>query len=501
MVEQARTTVLRGAHVVDPAQAIDRVTDVVVRDGRIAAVGGEVPADAEVIDLTGHHLSPGWIDIHIHAYGMLGFANPDTIGIWQGVTSYVDAGGPGIDVMDEFAALLEGHTVTDLYAGPYIRPMGIIGSQFIEGDIRSLMNMPITPYLDFMTDHPGLIRYLKIAALGNYGTGPLKMGKGLAEIIGVPLYGHIGEFQLQPDDPSAYEIFNISQAGDIITHLYHANGPGVLDADGRVLPLIRDAERRGILFDIGFGSFNFSWDVATACFEQDLRPHIISSDLQQFGVIGPVFSLAHIMGIFRHLGMTVGEVVDAVTWAPAKALSMTDRAGSLEPGLPADITVFRMEAGINEVADTYENFRPIEGRIVPVMAFKNGVRYDCDTTLCQDEKNWVLMFAEDHVPDGVRGLTRAQIDFLAVLAAELEGWSWSYSLEDLDLAKATALQHMFHRLVARSGISLRDALLATFACFLDSPFTMQIGLFLLQIERGFALRRLREVTDGRQIAA
>lgn len=501
MADQAKTTVLRGAHVIDPAQAIDRVADVVIRDGRIAAVGGETPADAEIVDLTGHYLSPGWIDLHIHAYGMLGFANPDTIGIYQGVTTFVDAGGPGIGVMDEFAALLEGQLVTDLYAGPYIRPMGIIGSQFIEGDIRSLMGMPITPYLDFMKAHPGLIRYLKVAALGNYGSGPLKMAKGLAEIIGVPLYGHIGEFQLQPDDPSAYEIFKISGPGDMITHLYHANGPGVLGADGKVLPLIRDAERRGVLFDIGFGSFNFSWDVATACFAQDLRPHIVSSDLQQFGVVGPVFSLAHIMGIFKHLGMTVSEVVDSVTWAPAKALSLTDRAGSLRPGLPADITVFRTEAGTFSVADTYEKFRPIEGRIAPVMAFKRGVRYDSDVTRCQDERNWVLMIAEDHVPEAAGRLSRGQIDFLAALAGELERWTWSYSLEALDLDKATALQAMFRGLVTRQGISLHDALKAVFDSFLDSPFTIQIGLFLLQLDRDFALRRLREVTAGRKIAA
>lgn len=496
-----RATVLRGGHLIDPSQGLDGVADVVLHDGKIAAIGGEVPDGADVIDLSGRYLSPGWIDIHIHAYGTLGFANPDTIGIHQGVTSFVDAGGPGIGVMDEFAALLEGHLVTDLYAGPYIRPMGIIGSQFIEGDIRSLMSMPIAPYLDFMKDHPGLIRYLKIAALGNYGSGPLKMGKGLAEIIGVPLYGHIGEFQLQPDDPSAYEIFNISQAGDIITHLYHANGPGVLDADGRVLPLIRDAERRGVIFDIGFGSFNFSWDVATACFEQDFRPHIISSDLQQFGVIGPVFSLAHVMSIFKHLGMSVAEVVEAVTWAPAKALSLTDRAGSLKPGLPADVTVFTVDSETREVADTYENFQPIDARIAPVMAFKKGVRYDSDTTLCQDEKNWVLMFAEDHVPDAAQGLSRGQLDFLAALLAELRDWTWSYSLEELDLDKATALQHMFHRLVAHTSLSLRDALKATFDCFLDSPFTMQIGLFLLQLDRDFALQRLEVVTGGSRIAA
>ena len=310
--------VLRNAHVIDPSQGLDGNGDVVIADGRIAAVGKDAGEDAgagaTTIDLSGQYLSPGWIDIHIHAYGMLGFADPDSIGIYQGVTTFIDAGGPGIGVMDEFSALFEGRTVTDLYAGPYIRPMGIIGAQYIEGEMRSLMSFPISEWLDFMAAKPGLVRYLKVAALGSYGTGPLKMAKGQSEIIGVPLYGHIGEYQQQQVDPSVYEIFNISQAGDIITHLYHANDGAVLDETGRVLPVVRDAERRGVLFDVGFGAFNFDWDLAEKCFAQDLRPHIISSDLQQFNVISPAFSLANIMGMFLHLGMTPAEVIEGVTW-------------------------------------------------------------------------------------------------------------------------------------------------------------------------------------------
>jgi dihydroorotase len=48
---------------------------------------------------------------------------------------------------------------------------------------------------------------------------------------------------------------------------------------------------------------------------------------------------------------------------------------------------------------------------------------------------------------------------------------------------------------------LRDALLATFACFLDNPFTMQIGLFLLLLNHDFTLKRIREVAGDRRIAA
>jgi dihydroorotase len=98
--------VLKGAHVIDPEQGIDRVADVHLADGRIQFVGSrELPANTNVVDLPGHYLSAGWIDIHVHAYGTLGFSNPDTVGVYQGVTTFVDAGGPGIGVLDQFMEL------------------------------------------------------------------------------------------------------------------------------------------------------------------------------------------------------------------------------------------------------------------------------------------------------------------------------------------------------------------------------------------------------------
>ena len=137
--------VLKGAHVIDPGQGINAVTDVEIAGGRISRVGpGDIPAGAEVVDLGGAYLSPGWIDIHVHAYGTLGFADPDTVGVYQGVTTFVDAGGPGIGVLDQFMELMSG-LKTSLYAGAFIRPMGLLGLNFIEGNVRTLGEVPITP--------------------------------------------------------------------------------------------------------------------------------------------------------------------------------------------------------------------------------------------------------------------------------------------------------------------------------------------------------------------
>ena len=256
-----------------PDQGIDRVADVHLVNGKIQFVGSaDVPAGADVVDLSGHYLSPGWVDIHVHAYGTLGFANPDSVGVYQGVTSFVDAGGPGIGVLDQFMELL-GDLETSLFAGAFIRPMGLLGLNFIEGNVRTLGEVPITRWVDFAKQHRDMLRYIKCNAIGDYGPGTLKLTKGLAEILGLPLYMHIGEFQLQnPKHLLAPEAFRIAEAGDMITHLYHGNLGQVIDDKGNVLPVVRDAERRGVIFDLGFGGYNFSWDVAEKAFAQDLDP-------------------------------------------------------------------------------------------------------------------------------------------------------------------------------------------------------------------------------------
>lgn len=80
MVEQRQSWLIRGGWVVDPASGIDRVADVLIRDGRIAAVGNDVPPDAqaEVVDADGCVVAPGLIDLHVHLREP-GFEEKETI--------------------------------------------------------------------------------------------------------------------------------------------------------------------------------------------------------------------------------------------------------------------------------------------------------------------------------------------------------------------------------------------------------------------------------------
>ncbi|MHC4504679.1 MAG: dihydroorotase, partial [Planctomycetota bacterium] len=60
--------VIKGGRVIDPASGVDGRADVLVRDGRIAEVGGKLSAaeTAETLDAGGLWVVPGLIDMHVH---------------------------------------------------------------------------------------------------------------------------------------------------------------------------------------------------------------------------------------------------------------------------------------------------------------------------------------------------------------------------------------------------------------------------------------------------
>lgn len=59
---------LRGGRVVDPSRKLDAVHDVLLADGKVAAVGAALsgPEDARVLDCSGLVVTPGLIDVHVH---------------------------------------------------------------------------------------------------------------------------------------------------------------------------------------------------------------------------------------------------------------------------------------------------------------------------------------------------------------------------------------------------------------------------------------------------
>src|SRR5215472_6785777 len=91
--------VLKGGHVIDPANSIDRVFDVAVSGNQIAAVAANLNGKRN-IDVSGRYVVPGLIDLHAHVFGYDGALPPDETSLVTGATTVVDAGGSGWRTFD-----------------------------------------------------------------------------------------------------------------------------------------------------------------------------------------------------------------------------------------------------------------------------------------------------------------------------------------------------------------------------------------------------------------
>src|SRR6185369_2047077 len=97
---------VKGGRVIDPSRRFDAMADVAILKGRIAAVQPSIPASAagEVVDAAGALVTPGLIDVHTHVRS----AEMPGICLSQGVTSLVDAGSRGADMIDSVVGFAKG---------------------------------------------------------------------------------------------------------------------------------------------------------------------------------------------------------------------------------------------------------------------------------------------------------------------------------------------------------------------------------------------------------
>lgn len=103
--------ILQGGRVTDPAQGVDGIFDVAVREGQITSVDTNISSETatDVIDVSGQLVLPGMIDTHAHVYqhvtGAFGL-NADMVGVHSGVTALVDQGGPSCMTLPGFRTFI-----------------------------------------------------------------------------------------------------------------------------------------------------------------------------------------------------------------------------------------------------------------------------------------------------------------------------------------------------------------------------------------------------------
>ncbi len=151
------------------------------------------------------------------------------------------------------------------------------------------------------------------------------------------------------DPPNSIESLFMEhlRPGDMFTHTY-SYGPTqretIVDEDYKLKPFVLEAQKRGIIFDLGHGGGAFSWRQAVPATEQGFKVNVISTDLHIQSMNSGMKDLSNVLSKCMAMGFSLEEVIERATWAPAKVIDRPD-LGHLTVGAEADIAVFRLEEG------------------------------------------------------------------------------------------------------------------------------------------------------------
>lgn len=336
--------VLRGGHVMDERNGVDGVFDVAISGGRIAAIGRDLPAGgARVENLTGTIVAPGLIDIHTHVYHKATSlsVDPGMIARRSAVTTLVDAGSAGAGNYDGFRDYVMAHSPYRILAFLNVSFPGIFGFDkgvsIGEATLREML--PVDRCIAKIEANRDRIIGVKVRiggpVTGELGLGALELALEAANAVGLPLMTHIGG-----PPPSYADVVSMLRPGDILTHCYRPDPNSALDAQGRILPEIRAARERGVLFDIAHGMGAFGYASAEAALADNFPPDLISSDVHVIAVEGPGFDLLHTMSKLLNCGLSLQQVIAMSSNRPALAIRRPE-LGHLGIGAIADITVLR----------------------------------------------------------------------------------------------------------------------------------------------------------------
>jgi dihydroorotase len=347
---------LKGGHVIDPKNKISAPRDVAVKDGRIAAVATNIPAAAarKVVNVAGLYVTPGLIDLHAHVYagthgkGLAGGTSsifPDNFAMKAGVTTVVDAGSSGRHNFADFKA-----SVVDR-ARTRVLVLLNIGGQGMPGDAQEqdVADMDAKAAAALAKANPDTIVGIKVAHYRGPDWTPVERGVEAGALANIPVMIDFGEFR--PERPFQDLVLKKLRPGDIYTHCFYAPVP-MLDDNGKLLPYLFDARKRGIVFDVGHGGAAFEFRQAVPAVRQGFPPDSISTDVHSGSINAGMKDQINVMSKFLNMGMPVEDVILRSTWNPARIIHR-EQIGHLTVGALADVAVLRLEKGNFAFVDSF----------------------------------------------------------------------------------------------------------------------------------------------------
>ncbi|MCX8072962.1 MAG: dihydroorotase [Candidatus Binatia bacterium] len=377
---------IRGGLVIDPANDLEKVADLHIVNGRIAAL---VPAGAVepektdlVIDATGLWVVPGLIDMHVHLREP-GYEYKETIA--TGCAAAVAGGFTAVACMANTMPVNDSAAVTEfilerarLAGTARVYPIGAVSKGLAGQELAEIGEMRRAGIVAVSDDgHPvqdGLLMRRALEYASMFGLPVIAHEEDRSLSAGGVMNEGEWSFRLGlPGIPNAAEEAMLARDLAILErsgghlHVAHVSTAGAVE-------LIRAAKRRGLPVTAEAAPHHFSLteravaeynaqakmnpplrteadvqavregllDGTIDCVATDHAPHHEDEKLCEFdraanGIIGLETALALTLAMARETGWSRKQMIAALSTNPARILRIP--GGALEVGAPADVTV------------------------------------------------------------------------------------------------------------------------------------------------------------------
>src|SRR5262249_30529890 len=171
------------------------------------------------------------------------------------------------------------------------------------------------------------------------------------------------------------KLFSLLKPGDVVTHMFAPPPNSIVDENGKILPEVMAARRRGVWFDVGNGRVgHLRWDIVERIMRAGFWPDTFSTDWTPEGRAAQVINFPNVMSKFLDFGMSLDQVVACATVNASRVFEVFRDRGTLNVGAPGDVAILELRQGSFEFADNYGNNRTGRQRLFPSGTVLGGKR-------------------------------------------------------------------------------------------------------------------------------